>query len=670
MGQLSLDGVDLVVGDRIAVMGQTDPTQNGIYEVLNSGSSSEFGILIRSDDFQSQQQMKPGLYLPISAGTINAGEMLVLVEPAPMQVGLSPITFEKVSAAMGGGTAASKDATDNTQPDVASVKGAFVVNDIIIAADVLGTIKDSGTSPSDATKPKVSSVDGAATIGHLAVFSDIAGTITDGGPVPTGSGTVGAGTIHQVAAYPGAGTTVNGVNILQDAAGNSSMDWMTRQLYNSANQSILNWNTQLLTYVGGITSLDWQNAILHDNAGANSINYTMRQVYAGVGVLSLDYQNRELFYSDGTTVAYNWQLGQLFDATGALTVYANFRQLFDASGVIAAGWSARVLYGTSGALTSVNWGTRRLYNTAGTSIVADWSTQHLNDNVQVLSADWNARILYDAAAAVSLDWDNRQLVDEVGALAINYTAAFRQLNDASSNISLDWHIRRLYASDGTTVNLDWNSPAGVIVNGVQVTGTPAVGYIPTATSASTATWQAPAASGNVSAGTINEVAVYAAAGTTVSGSTVLRDASNVLSIGFMARQMFNAAGQEVMNWDLTQIFDSSGFNAGVWSNRSLYANGGVVVALDWSNAAGIGVQGLRVSEAANGKQGIATLVAGVATVSNTSITANSRIFLTAQDNNSIGALRISARTVGASFTITSSLNTDNGVVAWECFEPA
>jgi len=79
--------------------------------------------------------------------------------------------------------------------------------------------------------------------------------------------------------------------------------------------------------------------------------------------------------------------------------------------------------------------------------------------------------------------------------------------------------------------------------------------------------------------------------------------------------------------------------------------------------------GLRVVEGSNAKQGVATLVSGTVVVPNTSITASSRIMLTAQDNNSVGSLRVSARTPGTSFTITSNNGTDSGVVAYEIFEP-
>ncbi len=81
-------------------------------------------------------------------------------------------------------------------------------------------------------------------------------------------------------------------------------------------------------------------------------------------------------------------------------------------------------------------------------------------------------------------------------------------------------------------------------------------------------------------------------------------------------------------------------------------------------------RGLQVREGTNCKQGVATLSAGTVTVSNTSVTTTSRIQLTAQDNSSTGALRVSARTAGTSFVITSSNAGDSGVVAYEIFEPA
>jgi len=82
-------------------------------------------------------------------------------------------------------------------------------------------------------------------------------------------------------------------------------------------------------------------------------------------------------------------------------------------------------------------------------------------------------------------------------------------------------------------------------------------------------------------------------------------------------------------------------------------------------------KGFKGSEAINASQGVATLVAGTVTVSNTSITANSRILITPQETGALtGILRVSARSVGVSFTISSSVNTDTATVCYEIFEPA
>lgn len=113
------------------------------------------------------------------------------------------------------------------------------------------------------------------------------------------------------------------------------------------------------------------------------------------------------------------------------------------------------------------------------------------------------------------------------------------------------------------------------------------------------------------------------------------------------------------------IFDDLGaLLHGVNSHNLVNVSSGAVT----NNVAGYGLQ---VVEGTNAKMGTATLVAGTVTVSTTAVTASSRIFL---DNQSLGGtagfLRVSARTAGTSFTITSSSGTDTSTVAWMLVEPA
>jgi len=76
-------------------------------------------------------------------------------------------------------------------------------------------------------------------------------------------------------------------------------------------------------------------------------------------------------------------------------------------------------------------------------------------------------------------------------------------------------------------------------------------------------------------------------------------------------------------------------------------------------------KGLKIAEGENGKMGIVELTNGRAYISNTSVTLNSRIFLTAQNaSESTGALSISLILPGKGFEISSSNDFDHSKVAW------
>lgn len=81
--------------------------------------------------------------------------------------------------------------------------------------------------------------------------------------------------------------------------------------------------------------------------------------------------------------------------------------------------------------------------------------------------------------------------------------------------------------------------------------------------------------------------------------------------------------------------------------------------------------GYYLKEGTNASMGTVTLASGTANVTTTKITANSRIFLTAQATGAVvGSLGISSRSAGTSFAIQSSSVADDRNVAWIIFEPA
>jgi hypothetical protein len=83
-------------------------------------------------------------------------------------------------------------------------------------------------------------------------------------------------------------------------------------------------------------------------------------------------------------------------------------------------------------------------------------------------------------------------------------------------------------------------------------------------------------------------------------------------------------------------------------------------------------QGINIAEGANARAGLARLSGGTVVVATNKVTATSRIRLTPQDGGSgtAGWVRVSARTNGTSFTITSSSGSDAHDVEWEIREPA
>ncbi len=77
-----------------------------------------------------------------------------------------------------------------------------------------------------------------------------------------------------------------------------------------------------------------------------------------------------------------------------------------------------------------------------------------------------------------------------------------------------------------------------------------------------------------------------------------------------------------------------------------------------------------LEDGSNKRMGVATLVGGTITVSNTSVTASSRIFTSRQTaGGTLGHLSIGTIVAGTSFVINSSSATDTSVVAWLLIEP-
>jgi hypothetical protein len=212
--------------------------------------------------------------------------------------------------------------------------------------------------------------------------------------------------------------------------------------------------------------------------------------------------------------------------------------------------------------------------------------------------------------------------------------------EAATGHAIRWGIRQLQNTDGT-VALDW-STAGTAqfidaISGQNISGT--------------------------SNQTGKDVVIEGGLGTgTGAGSHVLFETAVPYGTSSGTLQLHQVDGC---------IYPSGGMSIGTGTTTDPGAGS---LALDVVGG------GLQVKEGTNAKQGTATLSAGTVTVSDTAVTAGSRIHVFGGALNSstaLGELDVSAQTAGTGFTITSYVpggtTTQTGdlrTVTYEIFEPA
>jgi len=101
---LVIDGITMVVADRVLIYQQTNQTQNGIYVVTNIGSGSTNWVLTRSSDANTFANASPtglsqGSAVFVQAGSTGAGETYTCNTTGTIIFGTTNITFAQISSA-------------------------------------------------------------------------------------------------------------------------------------------------------------------------------------------------------------------------------------------------------------------------------------------------------------------------------------------------------------------------------------------------------------------------------------------------------------------------------------------------------------------------------------------------------------------------------------------
>ena len=98
-GAISVDGVTLVLNDRVLVKDQTTQTQNGFYKVTTVGSGSAAFVLTRTPDANEASEITGGAFTFVEEGTANADNGYVATHNGTPTLGTDNITFDQFSGA-------------------------------------------------------------------------------------------------------------------------------------------------------------------------------------------------------------------------------------------------------------------------------------------------------------------------------------------------------------------------------------------------------------------------------------------------------------------------------------------------------------------------------------------------------------------------------------------
>jgi hypothetical protein len=101
-GAQTIDGVSIVAGDRVLCVGQTSGAANGIYDAAA-------GAWTRSADADVSAEVKSGMLVPVTEGTVNAATLWLLTTNNPITLGSTVLVFQKYGNLPPASTAATPD---------------------------------------------------------------------------------------------------------------------------------------------------------------------------------------------------------------------------------------------------------------------------------------------------------------------------------------------------------------------------------------------------------------------------------------------------------------------------------------------------------------------------------------------------------------------------------
>ena len=228
-GQLVVDGVNVIAGDRILVYNQITQGENGVYEVQDPGSGGSPWILVRAADADTYALKDPnslgqGDAFFVQGGNTGAGELYVCNTVGPITFGSTPITFVQVSASpiYSAGAGLTLSGTQFSLTSIPAASGIYgsASQSVGLVVNSYGQITSAVSIPIGITTSEVSGLAASATTDTTNATNITSGTlaVANGGTGASDAATA----LTNLGAYPAsnpAGYTNNTGTVTSVASG-------------------------------------------------------------------------------------------------------------------------------------------------------------------------------------------------------------------------------------------------------------------------------------------------------------------------------------------------------------------------------------------------------------------------------------------------------------------
>jgi hypothetical protein len=285
---LVIDGITMVVADRVLVYEQATQTQNGVYVVTDIGSGSTNWVLTRSDDadtygFAGPDTLSEGSTFFVQEGATGAGETYTCNTVGTITFGTTNITFVQISSAQiysaGTGLTLSGTQFSITNTGTAGTYGS--------ASQVPVLVTNAQGQVTSVTNTAIA-IDGSAVSGNITGQAGSVANALTAGTYLTSGGTFDGSAARTFAVDATDANTASKV-VARDASGNFSAGTITAALSGNAtsatnvangaaNQIVYNTGSGATSFVSAPTTsgevLGWNgSSIAWGAASAAGVSY-------------------------------------------------------------------------------------------------------------------------------------------------------------------------------------------------------------------------------------------------------------------------------------------------------------------------------------------------------------------------------------------------------------